>query len=183
MSSVTHLETILKHILQERADELAKETGFVKRERKLTGADFAQLLIFGYLHNPQASLDQLTQAAQIRRIHISSSGLHQRCTQEAANFLQAVLSELVEQGVATQAAPIDLFKPFKQVIVEDSSTIVLPALLKEQWAFKCFSDEKIQQDFLGRLGKCLERADQKREVPTKDTCSIVLQPACKAALQ
>lgn len=133
MTSVSQLERILKHVLEERANVLARETGFVKRERKLTGADFAQILLFGHLHTPQASLDQLTQAAQLRQVQISSSGLHQRCTQEAARFLQAVLSELVEQVVSVQAAPIALFKSFKQVIVEDSSTIILPAALKELW--------------------------------------------------
>ena len=64
MTSVPQLERILKHVLEERANALARETGFVKRERKLTGADFAQILLFGHLHTPQASLDQLTQAAQ-----------------------------------------------------------------------------------------------------------------------
>lgn len=133
-TSVTQLETMLKHVLNDRANELARETGFVKRERKLTGADFVQILTFGHLQNPQASLDQLTQVAQVREVQISSSGLHQRCTEEAATFLQAVLGELVEQVVTVQAAPIALFKPFKQVIVEDSSTMVLPAALKELWS-------------------------------------------------
>jgi hypothetical protein len=132
-TSVTQLETMLNHVLHDRANELARETGFVKRERKLTGADFVQILTFGHLQNPQASLDQLVQVAQVREVQISSSGLHQRCTEEAATFLQAVLGEVVEQVVRVQAAPIALFKPFKQVIVEDSSTIVLPAGLKELW--------------------------------------------------
>ncbi|MBO0783712.1 MAG: IS4/IS5 family transposase, partial [Ktedonobacteraceae bacterium] len=132
-TSVTQLETMLNHVLNERANELARSTGFVKRERKLTGADFVQMLAFGHLHDPQASLDQLTQAGQIRGVQISSSGLHQRCTQEASRFLQAVLDELVQQVVSVQAVPIALFKRFQQVIIEDGSTIVLPAALKESW--------------------------------------------------
>ncbi len=92
-----------------------------------------QIMTFGHLHHPQGSLDQLTQTAQLRGVQISSSGLHQRCTQTAAAFLQAMLEEVVEQVVAVQAAPIALFKRFKQVIIEDSSTIVLSAELKEQW--------------------------------------------------
>jgi hypothetical protein len=132
-TSVTQLETTLNHLLNERANELARTTGFVKRQRKLSGADFVQILTFGYLHHPQASLDQLTQAAQIRGVEISSSGWHQRCTQTAATFLQAVLTELVEHVVSVQAVPIALFKRFKQVIIEDSSTIVLPAALKDHW--------------------------------------------------
>lgn len=132
-TSVTQLETILNHVLNERANELAKETGFVKRERKLTGADFVQVMVCGRLQNPQASLDQLTQAAQVRSVQISSSGLHQRCTQSAATFLQAVLSELVEQVVTVKAVPVALFKRFRQVLLEDASTIVLPEALAWLW--------------------------------------------------
>jgi hypothetical protein len=133
MTSVAQLEILLKYVLEERANELAKETGFVKRERKLTGSDFVQIMAFGHLHQPQASLDQLTQVAQLRDVQISSSGLHQRCGEAAAAFLQAVLGELVQQVVMVQAAPLALFKPFRQGLFADSSTIVLPAALKDHW--------------------------------------------------
>lgn len=133
MTSVTQLESMLNHLLNERATELARETGFVQRERKLSGADFVQVMALGHLHRPHASLEQLTQIATMRHVHISSSGLHQRCTQSAATFLQAVLAEMVAQVVSVRAVPIALFKRFRQVIIEDSSTIVLPAALGEQW--------------------------------------------------
>jgi hypothetical protein len=133
MTSVTQLESMLKHLLNQRANELARTTGFVKRERKLTGADFVQIMTFGHLHQPHASLAQLTQVAQLRQVHISSAGLHQRCTQRAATFLQAMLGEVVEQVVRGAAVPIALFKRFEQVILQDSSTILLPAALAETW--------------------------------------------------
>jgi hypothetical protein len=133
MTSVTQCEAMLNHVLNERANALARETGFVKRERKLTGARFVQVLAVGHLHQPAATLDQLTQDAQVCGVQISASGLHQRCTEQAASFLQAVLAELVEQVVTVQAAPVALFKRFEQVILEDASTIVLPAALAELW--------------------------------------------------
>ncbi|MBO0783103.1 MAG: hypothetical protein J2P37_30170 [Ktedonobacteraceae bacterium] len=132
-TSVTQLETMLNHVLNERANALARETGFVKRERKLTGATFVQVMALGHLHQPEATLDQLTQDAQVCGVQISASGLHQRCTEQAATFLQAVLAELVEQVVTVKAVPVALFKRFKQVILEDASTIVLPMDLAERW--------------------------------------------------
>jgi hypothetical protein len=59
--------------------------------------------------------------------------LHQRCTESAATFLQAVLSELVEQVVTVKAVPVALFKRFRQVLIEDASTIVLPEALAWLW--------------------------------------------------
>ena len=53
MISVTPFAETLRQILEKEANELAKETGFMQRERHLTGADFAQTLIFGWLEEPE----------------------------------------------------------------------------------------------------------------------------------
>ena len=44
MRSVAQIENALKQILEEEAAQLARETGFIERERNLSGADFAQIL-------------------------------------------------------------------------------------------------------------------------------------------
>jgi len=44
MTSVSHVEQSLKHILEERANVLARETGCIQRERKFRGADLLQTL-------------------------------------------------------------------------------------------------------------------------------------------
>ena len=45
------------------ADQAARETGFVQRHSKLSGARFVQALTFGWLGQPDASLGQLAQMA------------------------------------------------------------------------------------------------------------------------
>jgi len=47
MISVRYFAETLRQVLEE-ANELAKETGFVQRERSVNGADFSQTLIFGW---------------------------------------------------------------------------------------------------------------------------------------
>lgn len=39
-TSGAQCEAMLNHLLNERANTLAKETGFIKRERRLSGATF-----------------------------------------------------------------------------------------------------------------------------------------------
>jgi hypothetical protein len=39
----------VQHLLGSEADRLARETGFIQRERAVSGADFAQAMIFGWL--------------------------------------------------------------------------------------------------------------------------------------
>ena len=96
MTSVSHVAETLRQILEEDANLLAKETGFIQRERTLSGADFAQTLIFGWLAEPAISLDGLTQVAGRREIEITASGLHQRFTPAAAAFLQRLLERLTQ---------------------------------------------------------------------------------------
>jgi hypothetical protein len=104
MLSVTHIEEALQTILTQRANQLAREKGFIRRQRKLSGADFVQTMVFGHLAHPNGSLETLAQTAQLRHVHISSAGLHQRLTAEAAHLLLAVLEELVQVLLSAQVS-------------------------------------------------------------------------------
>jgi hypothetical protein len=46
MASVSQVARSLKHMLEERANVLARETGCIERQRKFTGADLLQTLVF-----------------------------------------------------------------------------------------------------------------------------------------
>ncbi len=59
MSSLAQVATAMQHVLTEVADEAARQTGFVQRQSKLTGALFAQTTVLGWLAQPQASLAEL----------------------------------------------------------------------------------------------------------------------------
>ena len=66
------------------ADAAARETGFVQRQSKMGGAGFVQALVFGWMGNPEATLEQLAQSAAAVGVEISPQGLDQRFTSEAA---------------------------------------------------------------------------------------------------
>ena len=133
MTSVTQLTETLRQILEEEANVLAKESGFIQRERELSGADFAQTLIFGWRASPEITLDGLAQVAGRREVEITASGLHQRFTAAAAQFLQRLLERLTQVRLQAETAPVALLKQFGAVIVEDSSRIHLPDNLAEVW--------------------------------------------------
>jgi hypothetical protein len=133
MISVTQFAETLRQILEEEANELAKETGFVQRERSISGADFAQTLIFGWLQEPEVTLGGMTQIAQRREVEITASGWCQRFTPEAVAFVERLLQRLTQVRLQAEAAPVPLLKRFTAVIVEDSSAISLPDELAERW--------------------------------------------------
>jgi len=134
MSSVTQVEQYLKAIMEERACELARETGCIQRERKFSGADLVQTLVFGWLTHPDASLEQLASTAEVRHVSVSDTAIDKRFTPECAEFLHQVLQEMTAVVVqAEHEVPLPLLKRFSAVILEDASTITLPDELAEVW--------------------------------------------------
>src|SRR5436305_13819152 len=133
MTSVTQVAQTVQRILAEEVEQLAREVGFVKRKVVISGADFVQSLILGWLQEPQITLDGLTQVLERREVSISASGLSQRFTAEAATLLQRVLERLSAEQMQVEPVDIALLKQFSAVILEDSTTITLPPKLAEVW--------------------------------------------------
>ena len=134
MSSVPQVAENMKRILEERANELARETGCIQRERKFSGADLLQTVVFGWQQHPDASLEMLASTAELREVSVSDTAVHKRFTPQCAAFLHAVLEEM--SSVVVQAAhevPIALLRRFGAVILEDSSSIALPNDLAAIW--------------------------------------------------
>ena len=133
MSTITQFAATTQRILEEESEQLAREVGTVSRDRVISGADFVQSLILGWLQEPEITLDGLTQVLERREVSISASGLSQRFTQEAATLLQRVLERLCAEQMQVEPVEIALLKQFSAVILEDSSSITLPPKLAEVW--------------------------------------------------
>jgi hypothetical protein len=133
MWTVTQVSTTLQKLVTTTANQLARETGFVQRASKLTGAVFVQTLLFGWLNTPQATLQQLAQMAGTVGVAISPQGLEQRFTPAAARFLYRVLEAAVVHVVTAHPVAIPLLQRFAGVYLLDSSTVVLPDELAQVW--------------------------------------------------
>lgn len=133
MISVTEIGQAMKSVLCVVGDKVARETGFTKRESKLTGAKFAQTTVLGWLNKPEATLDELSQTAVALGVTISAQGLDYRFTPEAAALLEQVLNAALSQIIAADPVAIPLLQRFNGVIVQDSSIISLPDALVQIW--------------------------------------------------
>ena len=78
MISIPQIQEALEQVLEKDAKRIAREIGFVKRERNLSGADFVQTLVFGWLEKGDASMERLTQVAEVREVTISAPGFSKR---------------------------------------------------------------------------------------------------------
>jgi len=105
----------------------------VQRTSPLGGATFSQTLVFGFLGNPQATLEELTQTAATLGVEISPQALDQRFTAAAAACLKQVLDAAITQVIMAEPVAIAWLERFTAVAVQDSSTIVLPDILATVW--------------------------------------------------
>src|SRR5260370_8481165 len=87
-SLVTSVPQRLATLFSSRADAVARQAGFVQRSSKLGGSEMARTLVFGWLHNPQATLEELAQMATDLGATISPQGLEQRFGPGTAEFFQ-----------------------------------------------------------------------------------------------
>jgi hypothetical protein len=79
-----------------------KKTGFVQRERTVTGAGFAQALVFSFLAKPKSTRADVNQTAANAGMHVSTQGLDKRFNARAAYFLDSLLAEAVQTMVCAQ---------------------------------------------------------------------------------
>lgn len=75
------------------------QTGFIERERKFDGASYAQTLVFGWLGNPAATLEELAQVARVVGVAITRQGLDERFSPQSAELMKAVLAETLRASV------------------------------------------------------------------------------------
>src|SRR5713226_8142424 len=133
MTSIPRLSRMLRKLFFAEATELARHHGVIQRERVFTGASLLHLLVFGWLKNPQAGSSFLARFAGGLGLKLSKQAIEERFTMRTADWLLAVLRRGVQFLVCAQAVSIPLLQRFTAVLLEDGSTIALPASLKQVW--------------------------------------------------
>ncbi len=133
MEIIPQVADAMQTVLTDEADELARETQFVKRTRKVTGSKFAQTLTFGWMADPDAPVGSLNQSAAAVGLEISPQGLEQRFTKEAADFMERLLETAARAVIVAEPVPVPLLQRFNGVYVQDSTTVTLPEAVAEVW--------------------------------------------------
>ncbi len=133
MTSIPRLSGMLRKLFFVEATELAREHGVIQRIRVFTGASLVQLFVFGWLQDPQAGPSALARFAGGLGLTLSKQAIEERFTMQTAEWLLAVLRRGIQYLVCAQAVSIPLLQRFTAVLLEDGSTISLPAALKQVW--------------------------------------------------
>jgi hypothetical protein len=121
MFNVATLAPILQMLFTSTADELARETGFIKRKGKYSGAQFLQAMVFGYLERRDAPLEALAQP-----LRVSRQALDQRLDGRAAALCRLALQEATGHLVQAKAEALPLLARFNGTYAEDSTQAGMP---------------------------------------------------------
>jgi len=126
--SVQSLAAALQTLLTDVADEAAKDSGFVRRVRKLTGAGFVQSVVLGWMADPKAKLEDLAAP-----LGIADQSLQERFNDRAVDCLRRVLTAAIRLLFGARPETIPLLRRFTAVAIDDSTTIPLPAALAAEY--------------------------------------------------
>jgi hypothetical protein len=130
MTTIAELAEIIQTLLTTTADELARKTGFIERQRKVTGSGFAQALIFSFMADAASTRIGVNQTAATIGMVLSTPGLDKRFNGKAVYFLDSLLAEAVRRVVTSAPSTRSLLSRFKGVYVSDSTLVRLPAALR-----------------------------------------------------
>lgn len=134
MSIITEIEQNIKRILLEDADRLAYQSGFIKRQRVLTGRLFANILVWGALDKPEMSYTDMSQNMALFGTRMSVQGVEQRFGRASAEFMRLLLEQVVKCVIdGGTARHLPVLKRFRGVYLRDSTHIRLPAALQTEW--------------------------------------------------
>lgn len=133
MTSIPHVADAMRTVLEAVARTVARTSGAIKRERAMDGAQLVQTLVFGWLANPDATMHHLVAMAKTLGVTISPSGLSQHFTDALVDCMEQVLQQAVSAVIAAEPVAIPLLARFSEVLIQDSTTISLPATLAERF--------------------------------------------------
>jgi hypothetical protein len=187
MTTIPQVARAMREILTTTAAEAGRTTRFVQRTSPLNGATFSQALVFGFLGNPQATLEELTQTAAALGVEISPQALDQRFTASAAACLHQVLVTAIARVITAEPVASPLLERFTAVSVQDSSTIVLPEVFAAQWpgcGGSPSSSARAALKLQARLEMWTGRLDvQLQEGRTSDRAAVLPGPLPAGALR
>lgn len=133
MGTIPQVAAAMQRVLTEVAEAAGRTSGFVQRASKISGAVFVQTLVFSWLADAEATVADFAQTAALLGVPVSGQALDQRFGERSACCLRQVLDAAVLTVIAGEAAAVPLLARFAAVVLQDSTTVGLPAELADLW--------------------------------------------------
>ena len=123
---------ILSYFNKTQIEELARQTGFISRYRKLTGYAFMLIIVFEIRKTQLESLNELSIKLEAERIYISKQGLDSRFNKYAVAFIKELSSNVLSSKLDSESI-LENATCFPRIILKDSTHFQLPASYSEKY--------------------------------------------------
>lgn len=141
------VKTLFSCMTAEELNQIAKETGFIQRKRKVTAKDFIHLILCMHGDLSTCTLQKLsTTFSMAQKMCLSRNGMDKKFTPQAVLFLQRVIEMIMMKLFIGQTTlpPECLTLPFSRFRVIDSTHVSIPEHLQEQAKQRGQFSQKIQ---------------------------------------
>lgn len=186
--SADFLTPLLSFLDPQKIDAIAKETGFIRRKRKVSASDFLALLFQVHGNLVDSSLQELSaKLVTEQEIEVSRTAIDKKFTMEAVHFLRRLVEELflLQQQLPLTKHALAKDWPFTSLRVLDATFNKVPDHLSTRAKKTRQTSVKIQHEFdilTGRLTYLhvdLEKINDAvmgaKRVPFLDTQELCLQ--------
>jgi len=133
MQIIARIGSALQQLFGENAKDAARSTGVIVRQRKFSPLSLARTFVLGFLQNPKASDEDLARIAVQAGADVTPQAIDQRHTPRLVAFLKELFVGATKLVVGSSKPLAPLLERFTSVVVLDSSTIVLPDSLQEEY--------------------------------------------------
>jgi len=136
MTMLPQISALMHTVLTTTTEATAAALQYAKRpdRAKFTPSTLVQTLVFGWMADPKATVEQLAQMAGRLGVEVSPQAIDQRFTPATATLLQEVLMASIQHVVSADPVAIPILQRFTSVRVHDSTTIGLPDALTSTWS-------------------------------------------------
>ncbi|HIJ41836.1 MAG TPA: hypothetical protein HPP90_12280, partial [Deltaproteobacteria bacterium] len=115
-------DSINAFFTEEELDQLALDTGFVRRKGKINGSLFLALVVFNSENLKEQSLNDLSIILKDRNgIDITKQSLHDRFNENALLFLKDALEKLMGKQLIVEQSLFSNCKTFGRILIKDST--------------------------------------------------------------
>lgn len=133
MKIVARVGAALQAVFGKIAEEVAKATHVIARQRKFTAASLARTFVLGFLHKPDASDEELARMAAQCGAEVTPQAIEQRHTAKLVQFLEGLFRRAAALVVGSAQALAPILERFTKVLVLDSTTATLPEDMRERF--------------------------------------------------
>src|SRR5439155_16785083 len=126
MNIVARVGAAVQAVLGPLAQEAARDSGVIVRQRKFSGLSLARTFVLGFLHKPDATDEDLAQTAVQCGAAVTPQAVEQRHSPKLVAFLEALFRRAIRVVVGSDQALAPILERFPNVTVLDSTTITFP---------------------------------------------------------